>query len=150
MMKTLQSISVIILLVFFLTACSNGNEPVFTLTLPADTPPETVELLRRTMPNIEKHFPGLIKYYSEMDFLKVHPAFEVYLNSGEHPEMIFLEFKVREDANLPRKLRHCYGHHIFIYIGVDGKIIATNKRAAVSLLQDKPFEEVNEFLEIKL
>jgi hypothetical protein len=141
---------IVLVLAFFLIGCGAESEPKYKLILPAGTPSETVELLSQVMPDIEQHFPGVLTYYDKMDFVSVQPARKIGLCNGAQTTAITLEFKVKDDAALPSSVKRSRGHHVFIDVGVDGKTLSVAKRAAVSILQDRPFEDVEQCVLIEL
>ncbi|AMK09635.1 hypothetical protein [Pseudodesulfovibrio indicus] len=128
---------------------SHGPLVVSSFALPRDTSPKTIELVDSVALALADKFPGLVRYSSQMDCIGV-AEHEVHLHSGEWRDVVTLEFVVWDEADLPPDLSRSRGHHIFVDIGVDGKTLAVNKQAAVSLLLDKPFDDVPKFLDIPL
>lgn len=127
----------------------HGPLVISSFVLPVDTPPETRELVDSVSLAVADTFPGLVKYSSQMDCIGIARR-EVHAHNGEWRKVVVLEFVVHNDADLPQGLLPSRGHHIFLEIGEDGKTLAVNKQAAVSLLLDKPFHDAPKFLDIPL
>lgn len=112
--------------------------------------PAAWAILERSASALRDKFPGLVKYSEQLDFVLVHPPHEIHAASGAWVQVVTLELQVMSNGDLPAYLVQCRGHHILVDIGVDGKTLAVNKQAAVSLLLDKPFDDVPKFLDIPL
>ncbi len=142
-MKAIRFFSVMVTIVFFLAACGGESEPVFTLTLPSDTPKATIERAQAAIPAMEKHLPGLFKYQSSMTFLEVRPSYPYFSapDSGlpEESAVTWLAFKVSDDDKSIPGDYYARGHRIEIGIADSGKALILQKRQSKAVFMDRSF-----------
>ncbi|NDV20861.1 hypothetical protein GO013_15730 [Pseudodesulfovibrio sp. JC047] len=132
----------------------NGNDPVFTLTLPSDTPKETIKLVRNSVPAFEKYLPGLFKYQDSMTFRGVDSHYPYWSapDSGlpEDTSVTWLKFVVADDGGtIPSEYR-AWGHHIKIGIVESGEALVLQKAQAKSVFLDRPFPASGEDLVMQI
>jgi hypothetical protein len=114
-----------------------------TLTLPTDTPTETVELIQNAAPALEKNLPGLLKYQSSLTFLEIRAGYnysaaqEAGFEKGT--TVTWLDFKVADDDRTIPKDYFARGHRIAVGIEDTGKALILQKRQAKSVFLDQPF-----------
>ncbi|SNS05930.1 hypothetical protein SAMN04488503_2497 [Humidesulfovibrio mexicanus] len=142
----MQAVSALVLLLVFCGVSGCGvdekEQKNLTMTLPSDTPPHTVELLRRVLPKIEAHCPGLVKYWSALEFQQVEPDRPYHVGAGTHlpdwPQVTWLVFQVKDENQLvPGKYR-AHGHVCRIGIDADGTALIVPKEPCQSLFFDRP------------
>ena len=128
-------------LIFLLTGCGSDPEPTLTLTLPADTPPETIKLIQTTAPALEKNLPGLLRYQDSMTFQGVapHSAYASASGSGlpEETTVTWLEFVVADDDGTIPKDYNAQGQYIRIGIVESGEALILQKDQVKSVFLDR-------------
>ncbi len=142
-MKRIWLVALAGLMVMLLAACGGEEKSsTLTITLPADTPQQTVELVRNTVPAMKKYLPGLLKYQSSVEFLEVLP--ECYYSCAPDiglpadTTVTWLAFKVADnDSNIPHDY-YAKGHRISIGIEDSGKALILQKKAAQAVFLDSP------------
>jgi hypothetical protein len=125
-----------------------------TLTLPADTPPEAVELIKSVAPALEKQLPGLVKYQDSMTFAGVnaHGLYFPAPSSGLPHEVTvsWLEFVVADNGgDIPGAYR-AWGHHLWVGIVDTGEALILKKTQTKSVFLDRLFSYTGEDLVIKI
>lgn len=141
-MKTIRLLMILSTVVFF-AACGGESKPVLTLTLPHDTPKETVQLIQDFIPAFEQYLPGLFKYQGSMTFRGVdsHYPYWPAPDSGlpESTTVTWLAFVVADDGGtIPSEYR-AWGHHIRIGIAESGEALILQKTQAKSVFLDQSF-----------
>jgi hypothetical protein len=151
--RWLTWLALFLVILLILPACGGGDEPVLTLTLPSDTPPETVQLIRETAPALEQHLPGLLKYQNSMSFdgVEAH-IYSPSQDSGLPPNIAvtWLKFVVAQDGGSIPNAYRAWGHHLRIGIAETGDALILQKTEAKSVFLDKPAKNTGQDMVIKI
>lgn len=125
-----------------------------TLSLPADTPPETVKLIESVAPALEKQLPGLLKYQGSMTFNGVDASRPFWSppDSGlpEDVPVTWLKFVVADDGGTIPKKYYAMGHHLRIGIVDTGEALILQKAQAQRVFLDKLLPDTGESLVIHI
>jgi hypothetical protein len=140
-MKRLEAILVLSVLLA-LVGCGDNGDKTLTLTLPADTPPETVQLIKNVAPALEKQLPGLLKYQDSMTFNGIDASYPYWAAPGsglpEDTVVTWLKFVVADDGGTIPKEYRAWGHHLRIGIVNNGEALILQKAQAQSVFLDMP------------
>ncbi len=158
-MRNARVVSVLILLVVICGATGCGADEkkpkTLAINLPTDTPQDTVVLLRRVLPKIEARCPGLVKYWSALEFQHVEPDRPYHIGAGTHlpdwPQVTWLVFKVKDENQLvPAKYR-AHGHVCSIGVDADGTALIVPKSSCQSLFFDRAvaYEDKDDIVDIR-
>ena len=133
--------------------CGQEEPPTLTLRLPADTPPDTVQLIQTAAPAMERLLPGLLKYQGSMSFdgVDAHFPYSPSPDSGlpEDTTVTWLKFVVADDGGAIPKQFRAWGHHLRIGIADSGDALILQKTQAKSVFLDRDFQYTGNDLVIR-
>lgn len=126
------------ILTFSLLGCGNTKEPM--ISLPADTPKETVSLINKAMPTLKEKCPGFIKYAHVLQFQEYQPTSLYYSSNGKDATVTWVLLKVpNNDKVIPTKYR-CWGHTLYVGFEETGQSIILKKSETQKVFLDKDFD----------
>jgi hypothetical protein len=125
-----------------------ASDPPFTVTLPADTPPEAMALVENNWDKLKGACPGLDRYSKSLTFSGLDVVFGDW--AEPRTQRVDIKFRIPGDGGTIPASYAAHGHTCYFGISRDGRRAVISKRACQSICLDRDMSQSVDTLSLPL